>query len=166
MLIRPATPNDASAIAVIHVGTWQAAYRGMIPEAILDALSADGRADFWHGLLSAEHRTMVAESNAEVIGFCSLIPAREGETGVAEIAALYVIPAHWRQGAGGALCAAVFKAAIEDGFSTITLWVLAANERAISFYQAQGFARDGTVRTEELSDGSLIPEVRLRRRLP
>jgi hypothetical protein len=37
--VRPATPDDADAIASVHVRSWQAAYRGIVPDAMLDALS-------------------------------------------------------------------------------------------------------------------------------
>jgi len=30
--IREATPDDAPAIAAVHVRSWQAAYRGIVPE--------------------------------------------------------------------------------------------------------------------------------------
>ncbi|MGI8601777.1 MAG: GNAT family N-acetyltransferase [Verrucomicrobiales bacterium] len=91
---------------------------------------------------------------------------RAGRSAVAEIAALYVSPPRWRQGAGRALCSAVFMAAVEGGFSAITLWVLTANSAAISFYEAQGFSCDGATRIEETSNGASRQEVRMRRRLP
>ena len=166
MNIRPATPTDAGTIAGVHVATWQAAYRGLIPHSVLDALDVESRAAFWHRLLSTTHHTFVAESGTGIIGFCSLIPSRDGEAGVAEIAALYVTPAHWREGAGSALGSAAIRAAVEGGYSCITLWVLAANSAAISFYEAQGFSRDGATRTEETASGVSLYEVHMKRQLP
>src|SRR5687767_3602644 len=43
MKIRPALPSDARAIADVHVRTWQSTYRGIVPDAYLDALSVDER---------------------------------------------------------------------------------------------------------------------------
>ena len=166
MRIRPATIHDAAAIATIQVNSWRAAYRGLMPQPVLDSLSVEQRAGFWEKLLSDEHRTVVADSQAGPIGFCSVIPARDGAARVAEIAAIYVLPGHWRQGAGRALCAAAFESAASDGFSAIILWVLANNTRALSFYTAQGFVRDGREREEALPDGTLIPELGLHRSLP
>ncbi len=166
MKIRPATPSDAGTIARIHVATWQAAYRGLIPDPVLDALDVESRVAFWERLLSVTHDTFVAESGSGIIGFCSLIPSRDGDAAVAEIAALYVAPAHWRQGAGRTLCSAAFRAAVEGGFSGITLWVLTGNSAAISFYETQGFSRDGATRIEEISNGASPYEVRMARQLP
>jgi len=41
--IRPALPNDAGQIAGIQVRTWQATYRGDLPDAFLDSLDASRR---------------------------------------------------------------------------------------------------------------------------
>ena len=32
MRVRPATPGDVTAIAIVHVETWQVAYRGQVPD--------------------------------------------------------------------------------------------------------------------------------------
>jgi ribosomal protein S18 acetylase RimI-like enzyme len=165
MLVRLATRNDARTIAAIHVAGWRAAYRGLMPEAVLDALDVEARGEFWQRLLAEPHRTLVAESASVVVGFCSVVASRDADAdpaAVAEIAAIYVSPMQWRRGVGSALCGAAFRLAAEAGFSVITLWVLATNEPAISFYQAHGFTDDGAVRTEVLSDGSAVREVRLR----
>ena len=57
-------------------------------------------------------------------------------------------------------------AAVEGGFSGITLWVLTGNSAAISFYETQGFSRDGATRTEEISNGASPCEIRMARQLP
>ena len=41
MRIRPATPRDVTAIATIHVETWQVVYRGQVPDEYLERLSVD-----------------------------------------------------------------------------------------------------------------------------
>jgi len=41
--VRQAVPEDASAIAAVHVGSWQAAYRGLLTYELLDGLSAAQR---------------------------------------------------------------------------------------------------------------------------
>lgn len=161
MNIRPAKPVDSAAIALIHVTAWRAAYRGMIPDVVLDSLKVETRELFWRGLLAEPHWTYVAERDSGIIGFCCMVRSRDGKAGLAEIAALYVSPSHWRQGAGQALCEAVFAAAVDVGFAGITLWVLAANLAAISFYAARGFSEDGATRAEMFSGGISVPEVRM-----
>jgi hypothetical protein len=36
--IRDATPADAQGIAIVHVKTWQCAYRGQMPDSLLDGV--------------------------------------------------------------------------------------------------------------------------------
>ena len=47
LTIRPAQLGDAERIAAIQVRAWQAAYRGVMPDAYLDELNADDRAAYW-----------------------------------------------------------------------------------------------------------------------
>jgi hypothetical protein len=42
MDIRPARMEDVPQIAVVHVRSWQAAYRGLLPQAYLDGLAEAG----------------------------------------------------------------------------------------------------------------------------
>lgn len=39
-MIRKALPSDAQAIAQVHISSWQAAYRDLMPAEYLDALQA------------------------------------------------------------------------------------------------------------------------------
>ena len=41
-LIRTATEADLPVIAAIQVASWQDAFRGIVPDAVLDSLSVDG----------------------------------------------------------------------------------------------------------------------------
>ena len=144
------------------------AYRGQIPDAILDSIDASSRAVFWHEALSAPHNIFVAELGSTTAGFCSLIPSRDNDADsstVAEIAALYVRPQQWRHGFGHALCSAAVSAAIDARFSSITLWVLTSNSLARRFYEAQHFQPDGATKSEQTTDGSMLHESRMRRPL-
>ena len=44
VLIRPAKSDDALEVARVHVRSWQAAYRGLLPDDYLDDLRAEERA--------------------------------------------------------------------------------------------------------------------------
>src|SRR5436309_2301776 len=107
MRIRTAQPADAPHIAQVHVETWRAAYRGQIPAAVLGALSVERRTAFWLEQLTQSRGPIFVAEDESVFGFCDLIPSRDPDADlktVAEIAAIYVLPQHWRQGAGSALC--------------------------------------------------------------
>jgi hypothetical protein len=47
MDIRPARMQDVPEIAVVHVRSWQAAYRGLLPQAYLDGLDPAQRIGQW-----------------------------------------------------------------------------------------------------------------------
>jgi RimJ/RimL family protein N-acetyltransferase len=165
MLIRPAQITDAAAIGAIHVETWRAAYRGQVPDAVLDTLDANRSAAFWQKQIDAGASVFVAENDGVVIGFCDLIPSRDKDANpkeVAEIAAIYVHPHHWRKGAGRALCAHVLAEAKRRSYRALTLWVLASNTSGKRFYEAMGFALDGTEKTGTVMGATNLHEVRFR----
>lgn len=168
MRVRSAKTKDAKEIARIAVESWEAAYRGHIPDAVLNAQSVELRTVFWRDRLSESRgRVFVAEKDGSVIGFCDLIPTRDKDVGspVGEIAAIYVLSQHWRQGAGRALCHRALAEARRQGYAVVTLWVLESNDSARHFYEAMGFSLDGARKTEKTSDGSDLHEVRFHRRV-
>jgi ribosomal protein S18 acetylase RimI-like enzyme len=169
VIVRTAEIDDARAIAEVHVDAWRAAYRGLLPEAVLDQFSAT-RERTWRELLSEASQaslTLVAVDDAgRVAGFCALsTPSRDDDAdeGTAEIAATYVRPNHWRAGIGTALLDAAFARLRQEGYEGVTLWVFAANDRASAFYRTFGFQPDGRENRHDWS-GDLL-EVRLRARL-
>lgn len=50
-LIRRATPDEAPAIADLSVRAWRAAYRGIVPDEVLDQLSVERRATGWRNAI-------------------------------------------------------------------------------------------------------------------
>ena len=151
IVTRPATTLDADAIATIHIAAWRAAYRGMVPDQLLAALDHSLRAALWADILGRDRprsRVMAAESAGEFWGFGDLRPSLDGDrdpSRVGEVAALYVDPAHWRGGAGGALLDALESAAIEFGYETLELRVLEQNDPARRFYERLGWETDGVL---------------------
>ncbi len=78
MIVRRATLVDAQAIAKIHVRTWQAAYKNLMPVVELRALSIPDRAKKWREILSeSTHNVCVIEDAEVVIGFggCKVNPS-------------------------------------------------------------------------------------------
>lgn len=166
MIIRSANPVDADGIARVHIDAWRDAYRGQIPDVILDSLDVTQRADFWSEVLSAAHNVFVAVNESGIVGFCSLIPSRDVDADprdVAEIATLYVSPMNWRQGVGRALFDHTVEDATAKQFTAVTLWVLASNRDAIRFYQAMGLTSDGATKSEQDPSGFTSTEIRMRR---
>lgn len=150
--IRDARPADAMAVARLHVRSWQAAYRGLLPQDFLDALSPRERAArYTFG--SADPggpRTILAFVEEELAGFATVSRSRDEDAPqAAELCALYVDPDHWRDGVGRRLLAESRRLMRDQGYGEAILWVLVGNETAERFYEADGWRRDGSERTED-----------------
>jgi GNAT superfamily N-acetyltransferase len=167
MRVRRADQGDAHGIAAVHVNAWREAYRGLMPDEVLDHLSLEEREQNWRQLLgegAGRWFTLVAvESEGRVDGFCTAVtPSRDDDAGerTAEIAATYVYPGRWRAGVGSALLGAAIAELHDGGYQEATLWVFADNARARSFYRRFGFEPDGAKARHDRTGGQL--EVRLR----
>lgn len=167
MTIRLAKVADAPGIALVHVKSWQAAYCGQIPDAVLDSLDVHWRARFWRKRLADHHGAVfIAEAKHGIVGFCDLIPTRDEDAdakNTGEIAAIYVLHTYWRQGIGRALFQQALVEAALQGYKIVTLWVLATNSAAQAFYQTLGFSADGSIKTEKTKAGHELHEVRFRK---
>lgn len=167
-IIREATPLDAEGIARARVEGWQAAYRGIVPDAFLDEMSVEADLERMKGW-SWESETVpqwVCEVGGQVVGWaCMLMPARDASLGddVAEIAACYVRPAFWGRGLGRLLMTTALEAARSIEKSAVVLWVFADNARAQRFYRRQGFTLDGARRAESQVPGVTLDVVRMQR---
>ncbi len=143
---RRATPEDAGAIAACHVASWQAAYRGLMPDAYLDALSVEDRVAQWRGSLEREElrgkRTFVVEAEHRRLIGCATVGEDE-QPGRGLLLLMYVREEAWRTGVGRALLGAAENALRELGYSAAVLWVLEQNQRARRFYEAAGWRADG-----------------------
>lgn len=157
MLVRAAVPEDAEAIAVVHVRAWQAAYAHVFPPEKLTGLDVAARARQWQEGLESGWKVLVTD---DLSGFAGVGPSRDVD-GEGELYAIYVAPEHWGTGRGRALMDAALAALREDGFEEATLWVLEDNPRARRFYQAAVWALDGAVKEDEFLD-TPVREVRYR----
>jgi ribosomal protein S18 acetylase RimI-like enzyme len=161
--VREATLDDVPALARVQVASWRRAYRGLMPEQVIEAQTEERRRVLWQRVLGAgQHGMLVAERAQQVIGFGQLVASRDpGAAHTGEVAALYVDPEHWRSGAGRALLSACIERARQNGYAALTLWVLSSNAAARCFYERMGLAPDGETKNERRAGGSLF-EVRYR----
>ena len=163
--VRPATLDDVPRIAEIHVETWQVAYRGLVPDAVLDRLSVDRRVTAWTRIVGETSwpstGVFVAEDNDAVVGFAHISPSRDDGAApeVGEVTAIHVAPQLWRRGAGRVLLLSACASLRSAGFSAATLWVLQTNERARGFYEEMGWRLDGATKVDDLGE-VVLREVR------
>jgi GNAT superfamily N-acetyltransferase len=167
MLLRPAEPDDVLGVARVHVRSWQAAYRSLLPGDYLDGLRPEHRAARYQ-FGSRDPRqpaTLVAVEAGTICGFATTAPARDPDVADhGELCALYVDPDWWGQGVGASLVAAARTALVALEFRHAVAWVLAGNSRAERFYGIDGWVPDGLRRTDSVW-GVSVDEVRFRRML-
>lgn len=163
MGIRPAVESDALGVAKVHVYTWQVAYRGVVPDSYLGSLSVSNRESAWReSIIRGSPELWVAEWNSEIIGWAAFGPSRDGNAdgSVGELEAIYVTPSFWKKGLGRSLWLTARRRLVERGFTSVTLWVLRDNLRAIQFYRAAGFDEDTASEKEIVRAGQKLREVR------
>jgi GNAT superfamily N-acetyltransferase len=167
--VRPATSADSGAIGLVHVRSWQSAYRGKIPQDYLDSLDPAHRSQVWRSALEQARPSRggalvaVAEGGG-IAGFASFGPSRDGDTDprvTGEVFAIYAAPDAWGTGAGRALMGGAVAELARLGYADAVLWVLDVNDRARRFYALAGWAEDGARKTDG-SRGFDITEVRYR----
>jgi len=153
IIVRRATSEDAAALAALEVTVWRVAYRGLMPDAFLDALSPAEKTIEWrqnllkHGSFGRK-RVLVAVEDADIIGFVRVGAVEdEGERGLVYL--LYVLPAYWGQGVGKMLIHAAIDELCHLGMSEAVLWVLRDNQRARTFYAGLGWCEDGRTTTAD-----------------
>jgi ribosomal protein S18 acetylase RimI-like enzyme len=164
--LRRASSADARAIAEVQVHTWRQAYAGVMPADFLQQLDVGRREADWAdaiGNLAEANRPWVAESDGCLLGFVSLGSSHDSNNDrrTGEIYSLYVHPGYWSRGIGAALMARAVGDLRSHGYTSATLWVLAANRRARLFYELFGWKSDGNTRTETIGGINLV-ELRYR----
>ena len=178
LTIRPATPNDAQAIARIRVQGWRFAYQGLIYQDYLDSLSVAKDTERMRGYLNqlpqnsppSRSASVQGSSDGEkqsfilavrgdaVLGFCSFSAAPNnadrveratpGGAMVGRLHSLYIDPDTLGQGIGHTLMNHALSTFAAWGCERATLWVLEGNSRAISFYERQGWRCTGATKVD------------------
>lgn len=157
--IRPARLDEAADVAQVYIDSWHDTYPGVLPTALLRAMTPRGQTARWEAAIRATGRetVLVADSRHGIIGMASLGGARDGALGFdGEVYTLYVDPAYFGMGVGRALLKGAFASLREDGCSSCVIWAHAKNH-ARYFYEAMG-GRLIAERTARLM-GEPCPEV-------
>ncbi len=143
MRIREATQADAAAIARLHLDNWRIAYRGIVPDNLLDAITVESRQQHWDGVLAepdgAEFVYVAEDAGGWLIGIASGGPELGGNPPYrGELYVLHVRPDAQGKGVGRALMRAVAERLAADGVTTLLVWMLRENHPARCFYAALG----------------------------
>jgi L-amino acid N-acyltransferase YncA len=139
-LIRQATLHDAPSIAQVHVETWAAAYRGLVPAEIIAARTVELRTGQWAAAISDPGSLVLVacDVKGEVQGFASA-QALDGSQAAFQsyLQTLYVRPQLWRRGIGRRLLRAVCSRLSALGVRSLALRTLRLGDGR-KFYERLG----------------------------
>jgi GNAT superfamily N-acetyltransferase len=145
VVVRPADPADAEAVARIYVESWNEGFGGLLRKReVTPEVVASWRTD-----LDARppHHWWIAALEGVPVGFVGVRPSRDpGDAGVGELDTIAVDPSCWRRGAGRGLMATALARMIQDDYSHGILWTLADYQLGRRFYVATGWVADGGTR--------------------
>ncbi|MEL6061897.1 MULTISPECIES: GNAT family N-acetyltransferase [unclassified Methylobacterium] len=147
LVVRRAGPEDAAAIASVHVTAWHEAYGGLLPAEMIDALTVEVRQAWWAQVLSrpqpdADETVYLAEMDGKPVGFGLGNAQRAGALAAlgfdGEIRGLYVLCAAQGRGAGRSLVAAMARGLQQAGYQAAGAWVLRTNAPGRRFAESLG----------------------------
>lgn len=125
--------RDAEGIARVHVASSRAAYRGILPDELLNWLRVPERQTLWRRILpDSRVQVAVLEDNAVVRGFVSIGSTRDmaADRHTGEVNAVDLDPGMWRKGHGTSLMNWALLNARANGWSRLAAWILPGNTRA------------------------------------
>ena len=172
VVVRAASAADAEMMGGVARRSWEATYRGMLPDDVLDewiATVTDGwKAAFAGAQPDTPWRPWVAERDGTVVGYATTTPAKDfflpPPDGAGEVTNLYLDPEAIGTGTGRRL----YEHAVQDlrarGFDPLVIWAFRDNVRAVRFYERMGLAVDVPDHAWVLG-GVPCPVVRLRTNL-
>jgi GNAT superfamily N-acetyltransferase len=163
MLIRPATPQDAHAVAAVRAISWQATYRGTVPDSYLDALAPAESEERWRAVAAGEipgAELLVCEADGKIVGFAAYGAARPPQFGYGgELYATYYLPEAMGKGYGTQTVRDVVRGLARLGHDDMIVWVMEANARGRRFYEGIGGAVVHGSRQSFEIDGRAIWEI-------
>jgi ribosomal protein S18 acetylase RimI-like enzyme len=146
--VRAARPGDAESIRAVAERSWHRAHGDILSEETIDRVIEE-----WYDIETTRDAIrreavgyFVAEADEGIVGYVS--GGRSDDPDVATLAAIYVHPDDWRRAIGTALVERFHDFCRRRGYERVRLRVLAANNRARSFYRHHGYELVGEEATE------------------
>lgn len=147
ILLRDALLDDLEPLAAFHCDVWREAYRGIMPDTLLERPTLPERRAQWRTVLDwpvADRLVLLARdsdglADETIAGFVTGGPAADGDARfAAEIYGLYLGRAWRGGGTGAALLRAAADRLARSGAPDLVVWCLAANTAARGFYRRMG----------------------------
>jgi ribosomal protein S18 acetylase RimI-like enzyme len=158
MIVRPATLDDAAAIARLYVSTRRIAYAPFYPAEALAAMSVLEETERWCIRIQdpAWQTVLSVDSEDTPAGFVHYGHNDTMNAGTGEIEFLYVATQHQGTGLGKQLIALGEAGLAAMGFTTAVLWVYEGNTSARAFYDRRGWMPDSTRRESGSAPGQQV----------
>ncbi|ORX61892.1 acyl-CoA N-acyltransferase [Hesseltinella vesiculosa] len=142
----------------MHIQSWKATYRGLVPDKFLDEDVYEDRRQQWLNKLPFQTDTQCVQlayddTDNQPVGFvvCEYVEAKEKD--MVYIDHLHVMPGHWHgRGIGTALLDAACDWSRAKGFHKVYLYVMEQNTQAVRFYDRKGWFHDQTLITHMARD--------------
>jgi GNAT superfamily N-acetyltransferase len=144
--LRPAGPEDVSAVAAIWSEGWRDGHLGNVPDALVAVRT---RASFNQRAAQRIGDTVVATVDGAVAGFVMVV----GD----EVEQVYVAAEHRGTGVAAVLLAEAERLVATNGHERAWLAVVPGNTRARRFYERSGWTDDGAFEYTATSDNGPIP---------
>jgi pimeloyl-ACP methyl ester carboxylesterase len=145
VLLRPAGPDDAAAVATIWYEGWGEGHLGNVPD---ELVAVRTRESFGQRAAQRVGDTVVATVGGVVAGFVMVVAD--------EVEQVYVAADHRGSGVAAALLAEAERRVAGNGYDRAWLAVVAGNSRARRFYERQGWVDEGLFDHQAPSEGGPI----------
>lgn len=146
MEIRKANITDAFVISEVLVSSWRYAYKGIMPDSLLNNLSVEAKAEGWKRHLAENPEAYLLEDHERTLGIAEYGDMRDsidGFEGAAEIYLIYLYPDSIGRGYGAKLMHHCLDQLRDQDFESVAIWVLEENTNAIAFYEQFSFTDTG-----------------------
>ena len=159
--IRWAQLEDITALSLVYSEAYRNTYQRIIADEYLNQVTPEIRREYFYtALTQEEERVAIALIDKKTVGCMVLkacsdddLPSHSGE-----ITAIYLLQNYRGIGLGKTLLKWGVEKLKDCGCTTVAIWVLRENPKAIRFYEKQGFVRDGAERV--ISRGKELNQIR------
>lgn len=138
--IREAEPDDVPGIRRVARESWHAAHEPIVGADAVESFLADYYdAETLREQIEDPEVIFRVADDGDVVGIATAGP--RDEPGAFGLGRIYVAPDRWGEGIGTRLLDDVIETVRDRGGESLRLIVMAANDRAVGFYEARGFER-------------------------
>ena len=135
---RMETDEEIRGMAFVHWKCWQETYPGLVSQEYLNKLTLEKCEEL---AFQWRDNILVAKDQDRVVGFVGYGDHGAEEPDTGEVYALYVLSEYHGTGVGRQLMDAAMAAL--SAYPRIVLWAVKGNDRAIRFYEKNGFRLSG-----------------------